>query len=98
MLSILNNPSAWLTLRSYADGAPLAGLRVTIYPNDHRPAHVHVIGADREAVFDLHCPNGPTELRENFGFSRHEATRIAAELAAHLAALCHAWERIHGRV
>ena len=38
-------------------------LRVTIYPNDHRPAHVHVIGPDREAVFNLHCPNGPIELR-----------------------------------
>ncbi|WHZ20694.1 MAG: hypothetical protein OJF55_002843 [Rhodanobacteraceae bacterium] len=22
----------------------LGGLRVVIYPNDHRPAHVHVIG------------------------------------------------------
>lgn len=27
-------------------------LRVAIYPNDHRPAHVHVIG-DGEAVFVL---------------------------------------------
>ncbi len=26
------------------------GLRVVIYPNDHRPAHVHVIGGDSEAV------------------------------------------------
>jgi hypothetical protein len=76
----------------------LDGLRVTIYPNDHRPAHVHVVGAGREAVFDLHCPDGPPELRESFGFLRQEATRIAAGLAAHLAALCQSWERIHGRV
>jgi hypothetical protein len=76
----------------------LDGLRVTIYPNDHRPAHVHVIGADRETVFDLHCPHGPPELRENYRFSRHEATRIAAGLADHLTALCDAWERIHGRI
>jgi len=74
------------------------GLRVTIYPNDHRPAHVHVIGAGCEAVFDLHCPDGPPELRENFGFPRHDAARIAADLAGHLTALCRAWERIHGRV
>ena len=46
------------------------GLRVVIYPNDHRPAHVHVIGGGCEAVFDLHCPEGPPELRENYGFSR----------------------------
>ena len=32
------------------------GLRVVIYPNDHRPAHVHVIGSDSEAVFDLSLP------------------------------------------
>ncbi|MCY4396412.1 MAG: DUF4160 domain-containing protein [Rhodospirillaceae bacterium] len=32
----------------------LDGLRVVIYPNDHRPAHVHVVGGDGEAVFDLH--------------------------------------------
>ncbi|WP_199271807.1 DUF4160 domain-containing protein [Pseudoduganella flava] len=39
-------------------------MRVVIYPNDHRPAHVHVIGPGCEAVFDLHCPEGPPELRE----------------------------------
>jgi len=76
----------------------LGGLRVTIYPNDHRPAHVHVIGAGSEAVVDLHCPEGPPELRENYGFARHEVTRIVVELVAHLAELCHAWERIHGRI
>ncbi len=42
------------------------GSRVVIYPNDHRPAHVHVIGSDSEAVFDLHCPFGPAEVRENY--------------------------------
>ena len=29
-----------------------------IYPNDHRPEHVHVIGAGAEAVFELRCPGG----------------------------------------
>lgn len=43
----------------------LYGLRVVIYPNDHRPAHVHVMGRDCEAVFKLNCPIGPTALREN---------------------------------
>ena len=74
----------------------LDALRVAIYPNDHRPAHVHVIGAGYEAVFNLHCPDGPPELRENFGFSRQQVTRLGADLARHLRALCHAWERIHG--
>lgn len=39
------------------------GFRVVIYPNDHRPAHVHLVGAGKEAVFHLHCPDGPPELR-----------------------------------
>src|SRR5260370_25575848 len=52
------------------------GLRVVIYPNDHRPAHVHVIGRGCEAVFNLSCPAGPAELRENYGFSRREIPQI----------------------
>lgn len=71
------------------------GLRVVIYPNDHRPAHVHVIGNGREAVFHLHCPKGPPELRENYGFSRTEAGRIPAALANRLAHLCAQWSKIH---
>lgn len=73
------------------------GLRVVIYPNDHRPAHVHVKGASGEAVFVLNCPNGPPALRENFGFGRSELGRIKDVLAAGLAALCEEWRSIHGR-
>jgi hypothetical protein len=71
------------------------GLRVVIYPNDHRPAHVHVIGQGGEAVFILHCPDGPPELRERYGFNRPEVGRIKAALVAELAALCIAWRKIH---
>ena len=72
------------------------GWRVVIYPNDHRPAHVHVIGNGCEAVFNLHCPNGPPELRENYGFSRKDLAKIVGELVANLAMLCSEWRRIHG--
>ena len=47
----------------------IGNLRVAIYPNDHRPAHVHVIGPEHEALFYLNCPEGPVSLRENYGFS-----------------------------
>jgi hypothetical protein len=53
------------------------GMRVAIYPNDPRPAHVHVVGADGEAVFFLNCPGGPPALRESYGFERRELGRIA---------------------
>ena len=72
------------------------GLRAVVYPNDHRPAHVHVIGRGCEAVFDLNCLAGPVELRENYGFSRREISKIEAVLSQHLEELCRAWERIHG--
>ena len=71
------------------------GLRVVVYPNDHRPAHVHVIGADGEAVFNLHCPDGPPGLHESFGFNQRQLSRIQAELTGVLAALCAKWRTIH---
>lgn len=72
------------------------GLRVVVYPNDHRPAHVHVMGRGCEAVFRLCCPDGPPELRENYGFARKDLGRVAAELRVNLSGLCHDWSRIHG--
>ena len=72
------------------------GLRVVVHTNDHRPAHVHVMGNGCEAVFNLHCPDGPPELRENFGFGHRELSRIEAELIGVLAQLCEEWRNIHG--
>jgi len=74
----------------------LGSLRVVIYPNDHRPAHVHVIGPAGEAVFLLNCPDGPPELRGNYGFARPEVNRILDGLADALAQLCNEWSQLHG--
>ena len=74
----------------------IGSFRVVIYPNDHRPAHVHVIGPEHEALFYLNCPQGPADLREHYGFSNREVIRIAAALTQHLAELCAAWKEIHG--
>ncbi len=73
-----------------------AGLRVVIYPNDHRPAHVHVKGGGGEAVFLLNCPGGPLELRESYGFKLAEIRRIEDTLTEELAVLCTEWSRHHG--
>ena len=74
----------------------IGGLRVVVYPNDHRPPHVHVIGAGTEAIFVLNCPDGPPSLRGSYGFSTAELNRIVEALASALAALCAQWEAIHG--
>ena len=91
-------PSAWV----FAIEPPMptvlriGGLRVVIYPNDHRPAHVHVKGADGEAVFILHCPAGPPELRESYGFRLAVLSDIQDALHAALSMLCAEWSAIHG--
>ncbi|MCV3765999.1 DUF4160 domain-containing protein [Rhizobium sp. TRM95796] len=72
------------------------GLRVVIYPNDHRPAHVHVMGAGGEAVFILHCPDGPPILQESFGFKSGDLNRIETMLETILSDLCNQWSVFHG--
>ena len=72
------------------------GLRVVIYPNDHRPPHVHVMGKGCEAVFKLNGPHGPPELRENYGFAARDWAMIAAEIGANLQHLQTQWSTIHG--
>jgi hypothetical protein len=74
------------------------GLRVVVYPNDHRPALVHVVGGGCEAVFQLNCPEGPLELRENYGFATGKLSKIKEALTSRLAIQCAAWRRIHGFV
>jgi hypothetical protein len=72
------------------------GLTVVIYPNDHRPAHIHVFGTGKEALFYLNCPNGPLTLRSYFRFKLREVNSIAEKLAPHIPELCKAWKEIHG--
>ena len=74
----------------------IGALRLVVYPNDHRPPHVHVIGRGCEAVFILDRIAGSVFLRENYGFATGGLARIARALLAKLAALLSAWESIHG--
>jgi len=53
------------------------GFRFFFYSNDHRPIHVHVQKADKEAVFNV---EEGVELRESVGFNVGELRR-AEELA-----------------
>jgi hypothetical protein len=74
----------------------IGALRVIVYPNDHRPAHVHVIGRGHEAIFELNVPKGSVTLRENYGFARRDLAVIKRTLVHNLALLLAAWEKIHG--
>jgi Domain of unknown function (DUF4160) len=72
------------------------GWRVVIFPNDHRPPHVHVIGTEEHARFELPCDLGLVQLMSNIGFGLRELKQIERHLQNHLAHLCSEWERIHG--
>lgn len=76
----------------------IGGLRVSMYPNDHPPPHVHVVGAKGEAVFLLNCPAGPPGLRESFGFTGPEIRRIATEILPSISDLCTKWEAMRGHL
>lgn len=70
----------------------LDGLRVVVYPNDHPPAHVHVIGPGWTLVINLIG----LEVREAIGCSEQEARRTLRLIASHQLALLEAWRTIHG--
>jgi hypothetical protein len=74
------------------------GWRVFINSNDHKPAHVHVASAGKEAVFVLNCPTGPVELRDNWGLTHQEVNWLAQELevVAVMQQSCGTWRAIHG--
>jgi hypothetical protein len=72
------------------------GLRVVIYTNDHRPAHVHVFG-DGEAKIELLGAEGAPELVWADGMTRGEVRRAMSLVAEQRAFLLSRWEDIHGR-
>ncbi len=58
-----------------------------IYPKDHSPAHVHVIGPDAEAKFDINT----MECIESYGFSQRTLKRIKDYLEERKETLLEAW-------
>lgn len=68
------------------------GLRVVIYPNDHPPAHVHVLGPGWVVVINLIGP----EVREAIGCDEREARRAFRLVASRQGTLMDAWRHFHG--
>ena len=70
--------------------------RVTIYVNDHTPAHVHAVGARGNAKFELGAKPGDVTLTEAFGIPTTNLKGIAAAIIdRHQECLDH-WEQHHG--
>lgn len=71
------------------------GLRIMIFTNDHAPPHVHVIGADGQARFDLLCDLGKASLKDHDGFSLKQIIAIGVFLSENIGELCQAWSLYH---
>lgn len=70
----------------------IGGLRFVVYPNDHPPAHVHVIGPGWTVVVNLHGQ----ELRAVIGpCSQRDARRVLDLVAEHGTVLLEGWRRFH---
>ena len=67
------------------------GYQVKIYPNDHPPAHVHVVKAEHEARVTLE----PVEAKTNLGFNTREIGDILDMIEEHQADLLAEWDRTH---
>ena len=69
----------------------IEGLRFVIYPNDHPPAHVHVIGPDWEVVINLIG----LEVREVINGGEREARRALQFVSKNRLELLVAWRGFH---
>ena len=58
-----------------------------VYPKDHAPAHVHVVGPGAEAKFDIKT----LECIESHGFSQKTLKQIKGYLEERKANLMEAW-------
>jgi hypothetical protein len=79
-----------------ADSSEEQAMRIVVYPNETRSAHVHVIGNRYEAVFQLDHRSASIALRENYGFSIHDLDRLQGVLLDNFATISKAWEGVHG--
>jgi len=67
------------------------GYTIRIYLNDHIPAHVHVIKAEKEARITLE----EIEIMDNIDFTPKELRKIIEIVESHQNELLEAWDTYH---
>ncbi len=72
-----------------------SGLRIVIFLNDHRPAHVHVFG-DGEAKINLLGAGGSPDLVAAENMNAGEVRRAMRLVSEHHVFLLRCWSDIHG--
>jgi hypothetical protein len=67
-------------------------IRIVIHTQDHKPAHVHAIGPDAEAKFEIRSLG----VMESYGFKPKELKLIREFLEINREILLASWEEIYG--
>ncbi|WP_119313924.1 DUF4160 domain-containing protein [Calidithermus terrae] len=75
----------------------IGGFRIVIYPNDHRPPHVHVMTAGGEVLILLGLDGEAVEIREIRGAVKNgDAVRAIETVSRNNDSLLEWWREIHG--
>lgn len=70
--------------------------RIVVYPNDHEPAHLHVVGPDGHARFAMGRGPDDVALLESDGVPTPVLRRIAARIIDRHAPCLESWRAVHG--
>lgn len=70
--------------------------RVVIFPNDHEPAHVHLVGPEGYAKFAIGRRPDDVSLLETEGVPTPILRRAAAQVIDRHAQCLESWSAIHG--
>lgn len=74
----------------------VGNLRIVIYPNDHAPPHVHVVGPDGEAKVRIGGRRRHPSLISNNGLTARELARALVVIDENIEVLRQAWRQHHG--
>ncbi len=72
------------------------GFRIVTYPNDHLPAHVHVIKDGGVIVVNLNDEGVEPSVRESHGMKRQVERKAVKIVTQNKAALLAGWREWHG--
>jgi len=77
-----------------------AGVRFSLYPDDHLPLHVHASYAGVRAILELHADGSVTLARryrsvQPMNASRSDVRKILRTANRHFASIIAAWETMH---
>lgn len=72
------------------------GFKFYVYPNDHKPSHIHIKKAGKEIVINIGDTNTKPNVREIRGMDLKDMSKALRITAERQEFLLIEWRRIHG--